>query len=284
MCIGFCMLFQTVLFAQDDFVVIDGDTLYYENEVDNVESESRGFYDENGDYHTYDQYDSAPEEIKSPDPADIQKSDPWENSNLQKARGDLDYLKPEEKPKKKKPDPQPETQEAPETTYEEPEIEGAPFLGSAAAQVIVISIVVVILAWLIYRLMASGGNFKDKRISITPGYSLDEIEENLHESDLDKFLRMALDAGDFKSAVRLYYLNIIKGLHERKFIVWAKEKTNFDYVAEMRPRAQFHSFRDLTRAFEFIWYGDVQITAEQYQAVEPVFRSFLEQLNDKANG
>jgi len=64
--------------------------------------------------------------------------------------------------------------------------------------------------------------------------TLANLDEYIHETDLDRFLREALAASNWPLAVRLYFLQTIKQLSEREAIVWSKEKTNRDYLREMR--------------------------------------------------
>lgn len=257
------MLLLTSVHAQDDFVVIDGDTLYSDS-TDPVEAIPG---EENA---------RPPETLKTPTPGAISKQTPWSLDQLEKARGKLDYTRPGEKPPKKKSEP--EQQPVPEYTppVEEPD---SNFLGTPLAQAIVLSVIIVLLAWLIYRLLSHGKGMKDGKLTQPVAYTFGDTQEDLRESDLEARLRLALDEALFKEAIRLYYLQVIKRLHEKKYIVWSRGKTNVDYLAEMRPRSGFGTFRELTRLYEFIWYGDTGVNRIQFEATEPLFRNFLEQLN-----
>ena len=127
--------------------------------------------------------------------------------------------------------------------------------------------------------MSEGVAKRNRKVGSIDGYSIESLEENLEETDLDHYLRMAIEANDFKSAVRIFYLAIIKTLHERRLIKWRREKTNFDYVYEMRPTNFFMRFRDMTRAFEIVWYGDLEVTEHEYRVMETEFRKFLKEID-----
>ena len=110
------------------------------------------------------------------------------------------------------------------------------------------------------------------------GFSLEDIEENFHETDLEKALRLALEAEDYKVAVRIYYLIIIKILSENAHIKWRKEKTNFDYVREMNLLQYRAYFSSITLSFERIWYGDSLIGEQEYNLLKPQFERFINKL------
>ena len=110
------------------------------------------------------------------------------------------------------------------------------------------------------------------------GFSLEDIEENFHETDLEKALRLALEAEDYKVAVRIYYLIIIKTLSENAHIKWRKEKTNFDYVRELQLVQYRAYFSSITLSFERIWYGDSLIGEQEYNLLKPQFERFINKL------
>jgi len=128
----------------------------------------------------------------------------------------------------------------------------------------------------IYRMMQQPRN----RLIARDGVEITEanLDQYLHETDLDRFLRDALSKGNYALAVRLYYLQIIKDLSEKQAIRWGREKTNRDYLREMRPHLLYDSFRVATRAFERVWYGNQRVTADEYALMEPDFKSLLDKI------
>ena len=102
--------------------------------------------------------------------------------------------------------------------------------------------------------------------------NLEKIEENLHRADLESFILQALKQEEYALALRLYYLSILKELSQRKAIHWKREKTNRQYVWEMRQSPLSGAFEEVTRIFEQAWYGGRQMDKREYQALEPKFR------------
>ena len=62
---------------------------------------------------------------------------------------------------------------------------------------------------------------------------IEEIDnpDEFTRSDLDKYLEKALKEKNYRLAIRIHFLMIIKLLQDKELIKWKKEKTNFDYYA-----------------------------------------------------
>ena len=74
-------------------------------------------------------------------------------------------------------------------------------------------LVIGLLAYITLRLMGNAVFLSNKRVDDKDlEYSIDKIEEDIHQSDLEGFARHALDKQDYKLAIRLYFLQILKNL------------------------------------------------------------------------
>jgi len=142
-------------------------------------------------------------------------------------------------------------------------------------QIIVISLIVLFLIFLVARLLGFGTRGNKVLLKREHQFSIDTLEEHLHESDLERFLRIALEDQDYRVAIRIYYLMVMKNLSELGWIVWKKDKTNYDYVREMRGQSSHKKFSSLTGAFEIIWYGEVTIHESEYKQLHPMFNDYI---------
>ena len=152
-------------------------------------------------------------------------------------------------------------------------------------QLIAIILITLLIAVVIYALVRSGlfNSNKSVKQSAQEARSLEDLEENIHESDLERALRLALEKGDFRMAIRVYYLIIIKELSLRQWINWKKDKTNGQYVREMFGRDEYQQFRSITLDFDRVWYGDIQVGETEYQLLHPRFQQFLDNLKTPRN-
>ncbi|MCB0629036.1 MAG: DUF4129 domain-containing protein [Saprospiraceae bacterium] len=149
--------------------------------------------------------------------------------------------------------------------------------GTALARFLLITGGVIIIALLIWSILGYGNSAKNKKIRRESGtIDIRKIEENIHEADMDDYIQQAKNAGDFTLAVRLYYLAALKELSLKKLIKWKVDKTNGEYLREMRTHADFNEFRSLTYIFEQSWYGNRPLDADAFAGIEPRFERFIQ--------
>lgn len=105
-------------------------------------------------------------------------------------------------------------------------------------------------------------------------------DDNVHEETLPERLREAEEAGQWRLATRLGYLLVLKALTDRSLIDWRPQKTNHHYDAELRQHgpALAPAFGALTWQFEYVWYGEFALNAEQYEQVRQERQAFLSDL------
>lgn len=155
------------------------------------------------------------------------------------------------------------------------------FGGNAAFSMkILIGILLAVLLFFIIRSLLGLNNPRNKKINAVLSIEeLEQLEENLHQADLEDFIQRAIEQKNFTLATRLYYLAILKELSLRGRIDWKKDKTNRDYLREMRAATSFFPiFLELTNIFERIWYGNVDLSNADFQQIEPKFRSCLQKI------
>ena len=108
--------------------------------------------------------------------------------------------------------------------------------------------------------------------------------ENIAELDIERLLAQAKHDGHYKLAVRLYYLGLLKKLNDRGAIVWKKDKTNRDYLAELfSANIFFDEVKKLTRSYEAVWYGDHDLKPDTFTVVAAQFESIYGKLKTKEN-
>jgi len=113
--------------------------------------------------------------------------------------------------------------------------------------------------------------------------SLEEIENRLFESDLSLFIERALAESQYRLAIRLYFLDVLKILALQKQIRWGKDKTNREYSAELRSTDLSAEFDRLVLIFERVWYGQGQLDRAAFAAIAPDFSAFLRKLQADQN-
>ncbi|GAA4805268.1 DUF4129 domain-containing protein [Olivibacter ginsenosidimutans] len=107
-----------------------------------------------------------------------------------------------------------------------------------------------------------------------------ENEENIHIINFEEELKQAIQAGNFRLAVRLLYLQSLKGLTDRQLIDWQPGKTNHAYLQELHETPLKKNFAQLTGQFEYIWYGGFPIQKQDFGHIHDDFTSFYQQIRN----
>jgi hypothetical protein len=107
----------------------------------------------------------------------------------------------------------------------------------------------------------------------TPATNDLEAVGDISELDTATLIQKAHNARDYKLAIRLYFLDLLKTLNENGTITWTKDKTNRDYLSELFSKQYyFDEMRRLTLAYERVWYGEHTPTEESYVELQSKFQ------------
>jgi len=138
----------------------------------------------------------------------------------------------------------------------------------------VILLVGFLLYFIIKYLIGKDGNFlfgkKNKKVDLKD----EELHENIHEINFPESILKFEKSGDFRSAVRYQFLFVLKKLSDKKLITWNPEKTNKDYLAELKAPHLTAEFFRLSYIFDYVWYGEFIISEEDYQKFKTQYQSF----------
>lgn len=195
----------------------------------------------------------------------------WTDEEWKKAVEGIEYVEEDKKEKK----------EEDNNEFKIPENASSwdgEWLKSPTTKVVVILITLALLIFTLIKLLGKTGNANAK--VYTDNITIEELtEENFIETDLEKLLRLALESNDYRSAVRILYLSTIQQLNTTGLILWKKDKTNKDFLREMRKHSDYKTFRDITLAYEIVWYGDRQIELQQFTSLKNIVDNFSQKIN-----
>jgi len=152
-------------------------------------------------------------------------------------------------------------------------------LGSKTANVIVwVLIILAIIAMLVFFLRNNQiGLFASSRKKVKPTQQ-DEIPDDIFEIDYAAAIAKAVQEGNYKLAVRLLFLELLTTLSEQRVIDYAPDKTNFDYLFQLGGSKYNSQFSNAVRIYEYVWYGNFDVTTEQFPAIQKGFNDFQRQL------
>ena len=154
-------------------------------------------------------------------------------------------------------------------------------INPAVVKVVAISIIIILLTLLILQLMGIKlvNNKIERKALINYDHEgsplLEDSKDAIYETEFERELRLALEAKNFRKAIRIYFVTIIDEMSLNHLIKKEKDKTNQRYISELRGKEEQAPFRKLARLFEIVWFGEVNLSEEEYHQLAPSFSDFL---------
>ncbi|AZA81903.1 DUF4129 domain-containing protein [Chryseobacterium lactis] len=147
-------------------------------------------------------------------------------------------------------------------------------LTTSLVRLFAIILVGFLLYFVIKYVLGKDGNFifgkKNRKLDL----NVQELHENIHEINFPESIAKFEHSGDYRSAVRYQFLFVLKKLSDKKIITWNPEKTNKDYVTELKVPHLKNEFSELSYIFEYVWYGEFEIDEPSYQKFKNQFQTF----------
>lgn len=82
--------------------------------------------------------------------------------------------------------------------------------------------------------------------------------------------------GEYREAIRHLYLALLSHLHRGGVIDYDPTRSNWDYLFGFKGQGEAKSaFRELTRRFDFAWYGNLDVTDAAYRAFRVIVQPLL---------
>lgn len=154
-----------------------------------------------------------------------------------------------------------------------------------AVEIVLKTIAVLIVIFVIYlivkALMNKEGRWIFGKSSDTKIINYDDIERNLHLQDFEKLVAGAEQSGERRLVIRYYYLWLLKKMTDRHVIEWDIEKTNSDYLREIKSAAAKDRFAYLSYLYEYIWYGEFELDDATYDKTRTAFQGALKMVGNE---
>lgn len=154
-------------------------------------------------------------------------------------------------------------------------------LGTSAFTIFMRVIAALIIGFVIYMIVRALLNKEGmwifsrsrKKISVQ-----DINDEDIHQMDFSQLTESTKRAGDYKLAVRYYYLWLLKKLSANDIIDWHWDKTNRDYLNEIKNSTLKKDFEYLSYVYDYSWYGDFPLDEAAFLKAEKAFKKTLNTL------
>ncbi len=131
-------------------------------------------------------------------------------------------------------------------------------------------IIAIFIAAIAYFLLSNKINLFS-RSSAKSGLEEVADEENLFSINYDPLLVKYEEQKNYRLAVRILYLQLLKMLSEKNIITYQPNFTNTHYLQQLYKSDLYKEFVVVTHHYEYIWYGEFAITEASYQKIKTDF-------------
>lgn len=144
---------------------------------------------------------------------------------------------------------------------------------SVFLKILLYIIVGLLVVFIVYQVVIANNFFifSKKRRSRKRGEAESDVDE---WENIDGKVNEAIAAGNYRTAVRYMYLKTLKVLSENNLIVLHAKSTNHEYVQQMYQHPEGAQFRQLTRIYEYVWYGEFIPNDSQFEKIRTNFNQF----------
>lgn len=148
------------------------------------------------------------------------------------------------------------------------------FFGSGLGNLLLWILVLAIVGFILYSVFISKDSFLfgKERKKMRDDDAGTPNEDDIASTDWEELSQQAIKSGDMRLAVRYSYMWLLRLLQQENLINYRIDKTNYDYYSELNETPYKQPFRQLSRQYEYVWYG-------QYPISDAAFSGYLEQFN-----
>lgn len=133
--------------------------------------------------------------------------------------------------------------------------------------------------YLVYILLNEGGTglFSSQQHKKLNKHE-DITAENIEHADIHTLIKNAENNGDYRLAIRYYYLLVLKTLSLKNHIKFEDDKTNNEYLNEISDKPFSNTFAYISYLYNYIWYGEFPLNMEKYKKAKSNFTTLLNQV------
>lgn len=139
-------------------------------------------------------------------------------------------------------------------------------------------IIIGFLAVLIWFLIASDVRLFRSKAKEVASVSDDVLPDDIFSINYEQELQKAIAANNYRLAVRVMYLHVLKLMADNDIIQYKIQLTNSDYLLQLFKTDYYKDFLRLTRNFEYVWYGRFELSEGSFDLVKQNYQTFKSRL------
>lgn len=129
-------------------------------------------------------------------------------------------------------------------------------------------------AFLVIYLLNSNVNLFRKSSRIIDEEETDVMTDDIFAISYAKEIDKATANGDYRLAIRLMFLRLLRNMAEREIINYKQDRTDFDYLLQLQSTRFYSEFFRIVRHYEYSWYGKFSVDSEKYERIKNDFEKF----------
>ncbi len=122
------------------------------------------------------------------------------------------------------------------------------------------------------------GLFRKKTQALQTTGEEEPATEDIFAINYQKEIDKAEAAGNYRLAIRLMFLRLLKDMAQKNIIQYKQDRTNLDYLLQLYPTGYYNNFFRITRNYEYSWYGQFEVGEDAYRIVRNDFSQFDRQI------
>lgn len=91
-------------------------------------------------------------------------------------------------------------------------------------------------------------------------------------------IKNAENAGNFRLAIRYYFLYALNIMSNKKLIKIEEDKTNSEYLNELTDKKINEQFYKVLYVYNYTWYGEFDVSKPQYNTAKSNFNNLLKSI------
>jgi len=99
-------------------------------------------------------------------------------------------------------------------------------------------------------------------------------EEDIRAMDIPSMIAQAERDGDWRGAIRLHYLLVLRKLVDQGLLTWSPDRTDRDYMRQLKDPSTRARFANAALIFQWVWYGHAEVDRERYASFQRPFIEF----------
>ncbi len=107
---------------------------------------------------------------------------------------------------------------------------------------------------------------------------VDDLDIDINQTDFKEVIKNSIQSKNFRLATRFYYLWLLKKLSDNQHLDWDPEKTNSDYINELKGSGFENDFKYHSYLYDYVWYGGFELSEEVFSSTKTSFETLINKL------